>query len=253
MERQTSKEDKQGWLYLREMLLRWFSRRTDTGIQPYGEEPFWVDWDWVMKYFRARYSYLSFIDPAYDENTPHYNSIYARAALEQLGVILCRENYLDPTKDVIEFDFINSNWRRWEDLYHTLNSVPRGKLPDGLMAALAGFTLRTLAAGKAENLGNHRWRITVTDVSVFVHDKFNFDKESSLLAEFLGLWSCEELKGAMLLPLVRPWNFTRLMNDDFRAFREKRKHGVDFLVLSLPHKVENFRKTSHDILCTPKQ
>ena len=287
MERQTSKEDKQGWLYLREMFLRWFSSRTDTGIQPYGEEPFWVDWDWVMKYFRARYSYLSFIDPAYDDNTPHYNSIYARSALEQLGVILCRENYLDPTKDVIEFDFIHSNWRRWEDLYHTLNSVPRGRLPDGLMAALAGFTLRALAAGKAENLGNHRWRITVTDVSVFVHDKFNFDVENNWLANFLGLWSCKYLTGAKLLPgdmiadyrslfkgifqkyienlnsgstmkefLEEIWHefgFAPLFNGDFRDFRKKRSYGVDFLVLSPPHKVENFRKTSYETLCFPKQ
>ena len=49
------------------------------------------------------------------------------------------------------------------------------------------------------------------------------------------------------------FGFAPLFNGDFRDFRKKRSYGVDFLVLSPPHKVENFRKTSYETLCFPKQ
>ena len=242
-ERQDRKEDKQGWLYLREMFLRWFSSRTDTGIQPYGGSPFWIDWDWVMAYPYAHTRYKVFTNSLY-EATPH---ILNAAARQKLGDILKREGYLRDERT--NFDFISTPWEDWERLYHTLISIPRRRKVDGLMAALAGFTLRALAAGYTQPLGGGRWRITVTKVSVFAHDKFNFADDAGL-GNFLGYWSCKELKGARADPLVeKPYNYIGLTNEDFRAFREKRKHGVDFLVLSKAHPVTSFSKRSYEYPC----
>ena len=277
-ERQDRKEDKQGWLYLREMFLRWFSSRTDTGVQPYGEEPFWVDWDWVMAYPYAHAFYKVFTNSLY-EATPH---ILNAAARQKLGDILKREGYLRDERT--NFDFTSAPWEDWERLYHTLTSVSRwpgmdniAKLyvdlkrrtsplfnqlytlivppeslqleVDGLMAVLAGFTLRALAAGHTEPLGGGRWRITVTKVSVFAHDKFNFADDAGF-GNYLGYWSCEKGIGAQLFPPSSGGgNFIWLENEDFRAFREKRKHGVDFLVLSEAHPVTPFSERSYEYPC----
>ena len=117
------------------------------------------------------------------------------------------------------------------------------------MAALAGFTLRALAAGYTEPLGGERWRITVTKVSVFAHDKFNFADDAGL-GNDLGYWSCEELIGAQpFSPPSKMGNFIALENKDFRAFREKWKHGADFLVLSKAYPVTPFSERSYEYPC----
>ena len=250
-ERQPTSEDRQGWLYLREMFLRWF-----TGVASMDanscHEAFWVAWEWAMSYKRASYAYARFIDPAYEEEQRERN-IYSQAALEQLGLILCREGCLDPAKEAVDFDFIQSDWRQWEAFYHTLCSVPRWPDSDGLMAALAGFTLRALAAGRAENLGDGRWRITVTRVAVFVHDSFNFAEDDSYFANNLGKWSCIHLDGGenSVSPETEH-DYVSLRNNDFRNFREKYGFGNDFLVLSQPHIVENFKEVSYVTTCICK-
>ena len=250
-ERQPTPEDRQGWLYLREMFLRWFTGVASMDANSCAEA-FWVAWEWVMSYKRASYACARFIDPAYDEEQRERN-IYSQAALKQLGVILCREGCLDPAKEAVDFDFIQSDWRQWETFYHTLCSVPRWPDSDGLMAALAGFTLRALAAGRAENLGNGRWRITVTRVAVFVHDSFNFAEDDSYFANNLGKWSCIHLDGGenSVYPEVEH-DYVSLSNNDFRNFREKYGFGSDFLVLSRPHIVEKFKEVSYVTTCIYK-
>ncbi|MDR2054354.1 MAG: hypothetical protein LBQ10_00555 [Desulfovibrio sp.] len=61
--------DAQGWLYLRSMFQRWFGGRTPT----VGESgnPFWVDWDWVMSYARARADYNDFVSPEHTPGQPY--------------------------------------------------------------------------------------------------------------------------------------------------------------------------------------
>lgn len=250
-ERQPTAEDRQGWLYLREMFLRWFTGAAGMDANSC-DEAFWVAWEWVMSYKRASYAYARFIDPAYDEEQRERN-IYSQAALKQLGIILCREGCLDPAKQAVDFDFIQSDWRQWETFYHTLCSVPRWPDSDGLMAALAGFTLRALAAGRAENLGNGRWRITVTRVAIFVHDSFNFAEDDSYFANNLGMWSCIHLDGGenSVSPEMEQ-DYVSLGNSDFRNFREKYGFGSDFLVLSRPHIVENIKEVSYVTTCICK-
>ena len=51
-ERQKSAPNKQGWLYLRDMFRKWFSGRANKNPDA-NPEPFWIDWNWLMSYWRA--------------------------------------------------------------------------------------------------------------------------------------------------------------------------------------------------------
>ena len=232
--------DRQGWLHLHEMLKRWFAGKANTDAAS-GGEPYWVDWDWVMSYERARMAYEKFIDRNEDGN------ICSEKALLSLAKILCDEGVLKSAYDVVGFDFINSDYSRWQPLYHTYKGVEWsfGDSIDGLDAALAGFTLRALAKGQARDLGNGKWEITVTGIGVFVWDSFNFEEDTSLsgsLLNLLGTWNCE------LLAFNNPQG-QLLSNGDFNTFRSKYGRGNDFLVLSKPHLVENFQETSYVTTC----
>ena len=229
------------------MFLKWFTGVAN-GDASRGGEPFWVDWDWLYSYSKVRNAYTLFTAPeTYDSPT-----IYSSAAWGQLATILCREGLLDPGKGVVEFDFINSDWSRWQALYHTQTKVEQSfTTVDGLMAAMGAFSLRASAAGKAEWLGGSRWRVTVTAVAVFARDSFNFEEGGFLggSMDYLGGWSCEKLDGAK--PLPQP-GYTALNNSDFRNFRFNHGMGNDFFVLSQPHFVENFAGKSYEILCNKR-
>ena len=235
--------DQRGWLYLREMFRRWFSRVASTDAQACGT-PFWVSWDWIMAYERARIRYEVFTNSLYEAE----RHIFNLAARQQLGRILQRRGCLREERTA--FDFISLPWTDWEDAYHTLVAVPRFQEADGLMAAMAGFTLRALAAGHTEPLGRGRYAVHVERMAVFAHDSFNFAKESNPLAENLGYWSCQHLRGGLRkAPEGQEADFTALTNDDFRAFRETHGFGGDFLVLSRPHPVASFSGGSYEYLC----
>ncbi len=233
--------DRQGWLYLHEMLKKWFAGEANTDADREGNEPYWVERNWVMSYERARVAYEKFIDRNEDGN------IYSEKAMRSLAKVLCDEGILDPAEDVVGFDFTKSDYPRWRPLYHTYKGVEWsfGDSVDGLDAALAGFTLRALAKGQARNLGGGEWKITVTGMGIFVWDSFNFEEDASLagsLFNLLGTWSCE------LLVFNNPLG-QLLSNRNFNAFRNKYGRGNDFLVLSKPHLVENFQEISYVTTC----
>lgn len=236
-------DDAQGWLYLQSMFEHWFSGR-DTNTSGSNPDPLWVDWEWVMGYKRAQYSYAMFVDPNSQE-APH---IANPAALQQLGQILQRNCYL--TDKPRNFDFITTPWTQWEDKYHTLSAVPRGLAADGLMAAMDGFTLRALAQGQvAPNYkGGHT--ITVRKIAVFVHDRFQFEEEKKPLANFLGWWSCDHLDGAYASePKDNNGSYYAFNNKTFRNFRSQYGNGGDFLVLSQPHLVDIFKEIHYEYTC----
>ncbi|MDR2056138.1 MAG: DUF6402 family protein [Desulfovibrio sp.] len=242
--RQPSAADAQGWLYLRSMFHHWFSGRTLTAGE--SNDPFRVDWDWVMSYARARNMYRTFTrfedDPhGADIGTP---GIVNGPALNKLGEILCRDGYMcdGPT----DFDFIAAHWTEWEKAYHTLVPVPGLPFDDGLSTALGAFTFRALAAGYTEPDGKGGHSVHVTQIAVFVHDVFNFDEEGGLGINALGAWSCEGLSYIG----TGGDGHTGLENADFRNFRNKYGRGGDFLVLSLPHIVENFSGVRYEYTCS---
>lgn len=150
--------------------------------------------------------------------------------------------FFDGSQDFIEFDCINAPSSEWERLYFTLRPVSYALPIDGLYAALGAFSLRALASGYAENLYNGKWRITVEQVGVFVHDVFNFQNNNEWKDKYLGWWSCKHKNCYPVPPLAYKDDYVLLSNADFEMFSEKKGVGKGFLVLSNPpHIVEKFK------------
>ncbi|WP_302608536.1 hypothetical protein, partial [uncultured Desulfovibrio sp.] len=72
----------------------------------------------------------------------------------------------------------------------------------------------------------------------------------SYFANNLGKWSCIHLDGGrMIVPPEYEEDYLSLNNSDFRAFRNANGFGRDFIVLSRPHIVENFKEASYVTAC----
>ena len=219
--RQKSAPNKQGWLYLRDMFRKWFSGRANENPDA-NPVPFRIDWDWVMQYPRAAQTY----------DTLRMEYSFNEKAWKKLSEILARDEKL--SDQCIPFDYTQEPWTRWETVYHTGLSVPGKVWPvDGMMAALAGFTLRALAKGRVCPNGDGTYTITVTGLSIFAHDKFNFEGDA-----WLGFWSCKK-KIYHFNPLAGDFS---LSNSDFHIFRKSLGLGNDFLVLSQQHPVAPFQE-----------
>lgn len=114
--RQTRSEDKEGWEYLCDMLRHWITKPKNNNAKDPSATPYWVSWDWAMKFERAKKEYELFIAPDTEKS-----QIVNVAARQKLGKILKRNNLL--RNEWTEFDFINSPWTEWEDKYHTSRLV----------------------------------------------------------------------------------------------------------------------------------
>jgi hypothetical protein len=249
--------DAKGWEYLIAMFKKWFSENGSTDID--FNNPFIVDFSWVMGYTRASERYNDFtnpdriIDAEYDSAgmlqygyRPHIINNAARASL---GNLLCRKDKLIESNGV--FDFTNVNNSEIWDYYYTQIVVGPDILadektvhPDGLNAALNNFVFRALAKGYFIFDGGNYYTIHITGVVILVYDKFDFTSD-----RHLGVWDCDEKTYGSTLEDTTP---NHVSDSDFRGFRERNFYGRDFLVLSERHEVENFTEVSFEYKCQKK-
>lgn len=222
--RQDNLADAQGWLYLQSMFYKWFTGRANADPNA-DKQPLWVDWDWVLSYGRALAFYQGFVE----------HDVLNSAACAQLGRNLQRDGKL--TSQFETFDYTLEPWSQWQAGYHTLQSVWwGGGLPvDGLTAALATFTFRALASGCVVPNGDGTHTITVTGISVFVHDVFNFEGYADLRS-----WDCPKKEFHFFPGQGKP-----LENKDFRDFSTRTGFGNAFLVLSRPHPIDFLQEYSY--------
>lgn len=112
-----------------------------------------------------------------------------------------------------------------------LTTTDDGKiLPDGFQVALGETTILALAAGKAEsNSVSGKTRITVTDISFFIHDGFEFSGD-----QYLGSWKCEPGQTGLFITSILSGS---LWNSDFNRFRERTGYGCDFRSICDPELV----------------
>lgn len=259
--------DRQGWEYLAVLLRHWICREARIHESKLEDEsafdPIWIDWDWVMNFDRAKNEYKRFACCINSKNDSELNkTVFSSIALEKLTERLLKDNKFTDNKEY--FNYIDSEWQYWEKNYYTYRAIP-GYEPsvthpvDGLLIALEGCTLRALASGWVTPgaplpNGKRKYSIYVEKIAVFVHDVFNFD--SSWKDWFgLGYWSCILRNFAPVVDLTdgfgedapdgRPY-YIQMKADYFRSFRERWKRGGDFLVLSGPHLVEDFRGKKYD-------
>lgn len=220
------KNDRKGWLYLSQLLAKWLSiKEGQKNISP-----FWVDFDWVISYRRAHTEYNDFLLPIGD---PY---VFSPQGKEKLCEKARKYGRRDGT-----FTLIDNDWPQWESRYFNFHRVgPFALWPDGLMAAMQGFTFRALANGNISGNGE----VKVGKLAFFVHDVFNFEPPKSIfMPDTLGFWSCVH-KDFALLPADS--SYFEITNQKMKDFGKKYKAGADFLVLSDPHAVEDFEAIKYD-------
>ncbi|MCL2791069.1 MAG: DUF6402 family protein [Desulfobulbus sp.] len=255
--------ERQGWLYLRKMMTKWLTGPVNRDGKS-DKDPFWIDWDWVMKlpwYNPISVGKAPYIYPPTSPETEYRNFIwrfpvippdllvpqepianiynaepvanmYNTASKRSLGSILARDGFLkEMAAGEVPFDFTTSPWEEWQEKYHIQRVVMQPIGINAQQAVLGSFTFRALAKGTTEWIKEGVHRIRVTGVSVFVHDIYNFAAGG---LEWLGYWNCEE--GTVD---VWPTSGTLLENKDFRSYQDRYGLGHDYLVLSRPHEVEH--------------
>ena len=259
--RRESGVDRQGWLYLEALMRKWRSKpayaisdgeagKFDNG----GQEPYMVEWDWLMQYARFRWAVEGLLHRAvYNANGEEVREDYLfspRACAKLVSIL----------RDCDDHDGCKEAWQRGGKFDHSLLSrdklrrhafqgndmvlpgvIPGETLgpdgwqaseekskPDGMQASIGKVTVFALATGEIKIFGNER-RITVHRVSAFIHDGFEFSGDQW---PSLGWWRCDaDYTG---------FDFeegTRLRNVDFRNFRQRTGFGCDFRVMCTPHLV----------------
>lgn len=95
---------------------------------------------------------------------------------------------------------------------------------DDMAAALGNFAFRVvIAGGVAPVPGSPKFRVTISDVGVYIRDSYDFNG-----TQFLGFWGDTDNSVSM----VNALSGTAVSNEDFRSWRTKSGKGGDFLVFS---------------------
>lgn len=233
-ERAGDPDDAQGWRYLHDMFIRWFTGRANA-VAAQNPDYFVVDWDWIMRYQSPRMAYDALTDLA-----PLKNSIYNDMARRQLAEYLRADGKLTDQRET--FDYINApkkstaDQKGWEDRYFQQHPVPRSNRVDGLLAAMGGFSMCALAKGEVAPNPRGGHTVFVVEVAVFVYDKFDFDPD-----DYFFFWDCGG-KAFSFSSLSNRF----LMGKDLIQFRAQYGIGNDFQVFSAVHKVEDFEEMKYD-------
>ena len=250
--------NRQGWIYLHEGTIKWLSRpayiikdKYDNG----GQEPLWMDWNWLMRYDRFR-------DAAAELTTREYLTIPAPGepdpkerltrVLEADGAFAGQGTLFDhaalPWEKLREHAFQGKTIKTWASYLDALD-WDAGIIPDGFQAALADTTLYALAAGETRVSDSGERKVFIRKVGRFIHDGFDFNYD-----QWLGNWECSEnLMGYASMDSFREAAFmrlhgrplgisSRLDNAAFRRLRARAGYGCDFRSMCLPNiaEVEEF-------------
>lgn len=228
-----SERDRPGWIYLRDFMAKWLSKkgyaiqdRYDNG----GQEPAYIDWNWMMGFLRFYLKYREIMQPDY---------MFSPAARAKLATVLQTDGAF--AGEGMRFDHIALPWDKqrahafqnismalsWYELIFAITGWPSPGNPDGLQATVANVTIFALASGETRVLKNGARQIRVRRVAFFIHDGFDFSGDQPL-----GWWSCEHKSFRHEL-----FGGTLLTNADFRRFREHTGYGCDFRIMTRPELV----------------
>ncbi len=220
----TSDPDATGWALLSGFLHKWFCAvaSTDKSLQ----SPAFVEWDWLLQYSR--------VDTAWD-NLTNPLQLFTVAAKSVLAGYLDDDGYL--SGDGGAFDYTVMDYTAMHDRQFQYLAVDEYPAIDGLTASIGAYTLYALAKGTTAPKSDG-WEITVTGVSFYLRDGFDFEGDQSL-----GYFDCEELECEWFLTAVYP----NVTNADFRDFRTRHGLGGDFFVYALPRAVDDFEEYVYEI------
>lgn len=219
--------DRQGWIHAHECLLKWMRHKAYTSkgdMDIGGQEPYLVEWAWLVQYGRVQRALNALIEPG---------NLFHPDALANLTRFLEKEFAFSGAG--MPFDHVTLSLAKLRE--HAFQSQPLryelpeatlvdgGRLvPDGLQAAIAQTRLFTVAAGLTKVTGSIK-TVIVKRIGVFIHDGFDFNGD-----QWLGNWRCDEETKEFSIFYGVP-----VYNSYFRGFRARTGYGCDFRILCVPH------------------
>ena len=222
--------NRQGWIYLHEGLMKWFSRPAavmpDDKFHNGCQEPLMMDWHWLMQYFRFSYAVTTLTMESY---------LLEWEARQTLTRILENEGAFAGSG--MPFDHTILPWHQLRRHAFHGKSVPYGLhmidpdiqlIPDGFSAAIGATVVYALAAGETQVSASGERKVFIRKIGRFIHDGFDFNGD-----QWLGNWLCEKDRKGFAL-----FTGARLENSDFRALRARTGYGCDFRSICLPDVVE---------------
>ena len=105
------------------MFHKWFSGPANAKADD-NPSAFWVDWNWIMRYGRAKGAYTVLTQA----------TIFNDKSKRELGENLKAHNCLTDKRET--FNFIEADWRTWKDCYNQHRVVNRLPVADGLQVAM---------------------------------------------------------------------------------------------------------------------
>lgn len=223
--------NRQGLAYLQEFITKWLNKKSYSIQGPHdngGQDPYFIEWDWLMKYTRFYYNYLKLKEKKY---------LFSERAKAKLVSLLEADGKFSAKAET--FDYINVKWdmlrgyafqnrsatlKPWQ--YFIASSwFPTPITPDGLMIAVANVTIFATASGTITYHEYNKKTICIEKVAFFIHDGFEFSGDQTL-----GWWDCDKKQ----LSVFTGYEIT---NKDFRTFREHTGYGCDFRIMSKPELV----------------
>jgi hypothetical protein len=224
--------NRRGWIYLHEFVEKWLSRKTyvmQDAFDNGGQDPSWVDWDWLKQYARFNRAVNGLLEPGY---------LFGLMGKRRLAEILEKDGAF--AGQGTTFDHLTLTheytWRELRTHAFQSKSMSFSRpeildpgfaiLPDGLYAAIGNVTVYALAQGETK-VENGKKDIIVRQVGLFIHDGIEFNGEQQL-----GNWEC--------LASRKGFSITgeELNNRAFRDFRDRTGYGCDFRIMCLPHLVD---------------
>lgn len=187
-----------------------------------------MEWSWLRTYEETLEAWATLTDPDYLFSSGAEDALTSILRSEFGGALPEEESTFDHTVLPLgelyakQFQYAPCN----DGIAPTIH---------GLTAAMGAFSLYAVAKGSIEPLEvGHR--ITVTGVSVFVRDSFDFDYQFQLLGD----WSCEDLRfnGGV--------GTDNVTNGDFQDFRTRHGKGGDFYVYAQPRAIDSVEEHSYD-------
>ena len=219
--------EKQGWVELGSFLRKWFAAPASTDRD--AAEPSFVEWDWLRIHEETLEAWNTITDPEYLFFTVARTALFNTLIREYGGALPAEASTFDHT--VLPFDELHD-----KHFQHVVcNTYGIDTVIHGMTAAMGAFTLYAVAKGSVKpTVGGHR--ITVTGLSIFVRDSFDFEDWQPL-----GSWNCDRLsfEGGV--------GTTNVYNSDFSDFRTRHGYGGDYWVYALPRSVDAFEDYSYEV------
>lgn len=229
-----------GWTKGQALQERWFGRNSTDLRKDYADIANIISMDWVLSYKRAKVVYDKMINDKIWINTKGQTALINE--INKMKLTLPTE--VGAKVDFGDFSITETRNSKGEkapaiDIYHyqerafESDSMPSTEDLDDLFAALANFVFRMAARGTIKRETKLTYKITITEVGIYVHDSFDFIDEGigKVFSQRLGNWSAKEMDVNSNI-IFKGSSYYAVDNASYRLYSRDTRKGSDFFVYS---------------------